>query len=88
MAETRQRESAPAPNCRAGFCSYLGDAEVIPTRAGVEVRLGVLVILEVLDLHFVVKHRHRQWDEQKSVTSAVRPRPGPVPTSPAPAQPA
>lgn len=56
---TPQGGNAPAPGRRAvALRSYLGDTEVISTRARVEIGLRVLVILEVLDLHFVVKHRH------------------------------
>lgn len=49
----RKLEESPA-----GPLEYLGDGKVIPTGARVEICLRVLVILKVLDLHLVVKHRH------------------------------
>lgn len=49
----RKLEGSPA-----GPLEYLGDGKVIPTGARVEICLRVLVILKVLDLHLVVKHRH------------------------------
>ena len=55
----------------AGPLEYLGDGEVIPTGAGVEIGLFVFLILKVLDLHLVVKHRHGHCIGIVSVCLAV-----------------
>lgn len=35
-----------------------GDEEAVPAGARVAVGLGLLIVLEVLDLHLIVEHRH------------------------------